>query len=133
MVVRDGIFVKAFEEGRVEAEGKVRQALVEWIRKNPEFSLLRPAASECLEEFPQLRLAVVERALEEVREPKRQAVIYFLRCLGIVRPRPRRNEYQDLPSDVQKEVDWVVKMVCDELPERPVRVQRRKRVHERKG
>ncbi len=133
MVVRDRMFVKAFEQGSVEAEGNVRQALVEWIRNNAEFNLLRPTASECLEKFPQLSFAVVQRAIEEVRQPKRQAIIYFMRCLRIVGPKPRRNEYQELPLDVRKEVDWVVKLMCDELPKRPVRVRRRKRVHERKG
>jgi hypothetical protein len=111
---------------------KARQALVEWLGKDPEFNLLRPSASECLEKFPQLSRAVVESVIEELRHPKRQAVIYFLRCLRIVKPRPQRNEYEELPSDVRKELDWVVKLICDELPEKPVRVPRRKRVHERK-
>jgi hypothetical protein len=111
---------------------KARSALVEWLAENPEFNLLRPSASECLEKFPQLSIAVVESVIEELRRPKRQAVIYFLRCLRIVKPRPQRNEYEELPSDVRKELDWVVKLICDELPEKPVRVPRPKRVHERK-
>jgi hypothetical protein len=124
------------EMGQILRIAEEQGRLVAWLREYPDFCPLTPALQECLAKFPLLDRERVLQSIQQVlqeraHEPKiiarAQAMIFFLRILGLGGPRVRRNEHRELSPDVRSELEQVGRIVADAYAENYSRAGRRKR------